>query len=504
MGVVKYKDICKDNFFLAPSSYKWLVIESFVNKLSNKYENVFNSLKSIDGFAFPSSTYVTRYKDLKRKIPLIQIGNVNDSGWVITDKIQYEYLPDIERISRPKFLLNNEYVLVSLTGGAESAKNISTFYANDFAAFLNQRVSAITTKKPDERNLLLYFYALTKHHAFRYQWLGRGGVQKNTVADERKKIYLPLVNSQVVVRYIAALVESLINKEKTIRLKYHSISNLIFNELKLNQKRNIFEYNYPKYSEVKKMNRIDTGIYSLSFKEIDFLIKNYRNGYYCIDSSKIKSGNTPDVRFIGKNKELKYRWVTPTTCSDFGFLTDEERINLKGNNNINQDCLLIINRTSRGGRGEYVGISVFYDVEEYGLGHHNQGIYQVFNYSQEELILMTAFLNSKIMREYCACLSVGSKMKEIKSNQFLNIPFPNFPDSVREEIVALFRNPKAMFPKSENSINTFTQLDKEFDNQAGIVELDKMARKINKQLEKVLDQVMSDDIIKTNFDFMED
>lgn len=35
---------------------------------------------------------------------------------------------------------------------------------------------------------------------------------------------------------------------------------------------------------------------------------------------------------------------------------------------------MLINRTSRGGKGEYVGIGTFYDYDAYGDGHHNQGI----------------------------------------------------------------------------------------------------------------------------------
>ena len=100
--------------------------------------------------------------------------------------------------------------------------------------------------------------------------------------------------------------------------------------------------------------------------------------------------------------------------------------------------MLLVNRTSRGGRGEYVGIGMFYDVSKLGKGHHNQGIYRITNYSDKELMFMTCFMNIPMMRKYCAGLSVGSKMKEIKSSQFATIPFPKFPTPIIDRISTLY------------------------------------------------------------------
>ncbi|OGD68810.1 hypothetical protein A3E89_00745 [Candidatus Campbellbacteria bacterium RIFCSPHIGHO2_12_FULL_35_10] len=101
--------------------------------------------------------------------------------------------------------------------------------------------------------------------------------------------------------------------------------------------------------------------------------------------------------------------------------------------------MLLVNRTSRGGRGEYVGIAMFYDTALYGKAQHNQGVYKVSEYSDTDLLFMTSFMNCKYMREYCSGLSIGSKMKEMKANQFIEIPFPNFPELKKQEIGNIYK-----------------------------------------------------------------
>ena len=89
-------------------------------------------------------------------------------------------------------------------------------------------------------------------------------------------------------------------------------------------------------------------------------------------------------------------------------------------------------------RGEYVGIGTFMIMDAYGDGHHNQGIYRITGYSKELLVFITTFMNTKMMRKYCSDLSVGSKMKEIKSEQFLSIPIPALEPKVLKRVYKLF------------------------------------------------------------------
>ncbi|MGB9643505.1 MAG: restriction endonuclease subunit S, partial [Candidatus Ratteibacteria bacterium] len=189
---------------------------------------------------------------------------------------------------------------------------------------------------------------------------------------------------------------------------------------------------------------------------------------------------------------------TPTHCSDYGTLI-EERINLQGKNNINEDCILLINRTSKGGIGEYVGIAGFYNYSEFGKGHHNQGMYRVIDYSKDQLMFMLCFLNCSLMRKYCAGLSVGSKMKELKTEHFLQIPFPNFSIDKQKEIALLYHNPNSNYQTDAFTLDNFLEQDNAFNETAGIYELDKTAKQLKEILNKAIDDIANNREVNINF-----
>ena len=130
--------------------------------------------------------------------------------------------------------------------------------------------------------------------------------------------------------------------------------------------------------------------------------------------------------------------------------------------------MLIINRTSKGGLGEYVGISSFYDHEKNGDAQHNQGIYKIKNMDDNDLIYLTCLMNSKLYRKYCANLSMGSKMKELKLNNILSIPFPKFDDKTKTQICSLYYN---KLRKNVTNSKEFVQFNKEWDSKAGILDI---------------------------------
>jgi type I restriction enzyme S subunit len=288
-----------------------------------------------------------------------------------------------------------------------------------------------------------YIFGLLKSEFFKTQLLFL--VSRGVTIKHAKTLFLDCEipfpnqkNNDEVVKYIESLVISIINREKGIKESTEVLDKTIWQEL-TDQKADIFNYEYPTLENIKKNSRLDTGTYSKEFRKIDFLVKNYKKGFYFIDSKKIKSGGTPKKRVLGDSDSLKYLWITPTNITDFGTIGNEEGITCD-KNNLNQNAMLLVNRTSRGGRGKYVGIAMYYDSALYKKAQYNQGIYRVFGYPDLDLIFMSCFMNSRYMREYCSGLSVGSKMKEIKASQFLEIPFPNFSESKKTEIANTYKD----------------------------------------------------------------
>lgn len=350
-----------------------------------------------------------------------------------------------------------------------------------------------------------YLLAFLRSDFFIEQILGlqNRGMYPRLDPETSKSVLIPVTNDTSVIDYITLIMKSLLNKETEIRRKKKLIENIIEKEIKDNQNKYKFVYHYPKLNEVVSSTRLDTGTYSNEFKSIDFLIKNYKYDVFYINKKSISSGNTPIQRIIDCNNQFKYKWITPTNISDYGYFTGTDRILFKNKkNNLNKNAMLIINRTSRGGLGEYVGLSAFYDFSLQGPGHHNQGIYQVTGYNDFQLKFMTCFMNSPMIRKYCAGLSVGSKMKEIKSNQISTIPFPNFPEDIQQIIANLYHNQNVTYSLNNIRLDNFISLDDVFNNRAGIIQLVNASNKIKLQLNKIIDNIINDEDVKIDFDFL--
>jgi type I restriction enzyme S subunit len=333
----------------------------------------------------------------------------------------------------------------------------------------------------------LYVFGILKTEFFKNQL--RQLASRGTTITHAKTLFLdcmiPFPNqddSEIVINHVETLVRLVMAKESAIQQKMETINQLIEFELS-NQKSGVtFNYKYPSLNDVIAGGRMDAGPYSHEFQEIEHIIKNYTNGYFSISPEKIKAGNTPKIRYISNElNDLPFNWVTPTHISDAGTINFVDRIRCENNNLVN-NCLLLVNRTSRGGRGEYVGLGVFYDFNRYGAGHHNQGIYKIFGYDDVDLAYMAAFFNSNQMRKYCAGLTMGSKMKEIKSKHFINIPIPNFNQSQKEQIANLYHNREARYLDIQKIIYEGAARDIE----AGIIQLTDDATQLKKGINEIV------------------
>lgn len=331
-----------------------------------------------------------------------------------------------------------------------------------------------------------YIYAIIKNKKFKEQLFSK--IPKGATIMHAKDLYLdciiPYPNSRKVVEYVESLIKIIINKENELKNKITKINDIIITELNCSNWNNDSDKKYPKISQLMQINRLDTGNYTEEFSVIDNNIKNYYNGCFYISADCISGGNTPKQRHIG-NDDLKYYWIVPSYIYNDGTIDLSYRIDCE-KNNINENCMLIINRTSKGGLGEYVGISSYYDYEINGKAQHNQGIYRVKNSDNKKLILMTCLMNSKIYRKYCANLSMGSKMKELKLNNILSIPFPNFPESVVNNICSLYYN---KLTKEASTSERFEIDNKNWDDKAGVLDLFSSIQTTKEKLNDIIENI---------------
>lgn len=351
----------------------------------------------------------------------------------------------------------------------------------------NHMLSGALYRLPLDDQYKYYALAFIKHRYFRQQLDGmvpKGATLRHAGTKFLNcKILLPSVNEDRIIDYVSSICRKIIDTEIEIKNKHRRINDVIVAELTENQNpADDYIFSFASYSDICKGGRLDTGIYSEPFQKIKHLISNYKFGSSFIPLDKLKSGNTPKIRIISPYSDESIRWITPTNCSDYGYIQTHESISTPAKNNLNEDAVLIINRTSRGGKGEYVGISTFYDYRLYGKGYHNQGIYRVTGYPKEMLVFITCFMNSDIIRKYCSLLCSGSKMKEIKSEQFLSIPIPHFPKDRLEEICRVFYN-----DVFDTDVNKIIQLS---PKDVGLFHLSIMKDILMRHLNSVLDMIV--------------
>lgn len=473
--ITQYRNALKSSFQLSPS-------------LHRNFASLSSDIKTVGEFLS---------RKLEKKDLGIEVGSLNyvqnsPYYFIRTKALQnYTFLPEfsnesLERIHPKSFKnynLKEGDIIISKDSNIGEAVILDKDYPNYMPSGAIYRLP-INEKK-------YYLLAFLKHNFFRNQLdniVPKGATIRHAGTKFLDcKIPLPTNNTNEIVNYVETLMKFIIEIEKTIKLKFALINNIVNSELESGQKPNKFYFEQPSFLELVNLKRLDTGAYSEKFKTIDFLLKNYNQGFFYIEPDRLKGGNTPTPRIIGNDKDLKYKWITPTNCSDIGYILIDERISMPNENNLNENAMLLVNRTSRGGRGEYVGIAVFYDLNFYGKGHHNQGIYRVSKYPDKDLIFMVCFMNTEMMRQYCAYLCVGSKMKELKANHFLNIPFPRFGDEIKAQIVNLF------YKKQNNALSY-----SDFLSETGIFQLHDHLKKLKMKLNFIIDKIIKDEEINTD------
>ena len=468
MPIINVTDILKNSFKLSPNNYANIEINSINMKELNSFvDNIDKGIEiGTQNYVSISKYHFLRTSAFSEQLFSLKVDNnsfINMNPNVFIDK----------SLSKGDILIckdSNVGEVVLLDDDIENTM---------FSAGINR----IKFKKNYK-----YFFAVMKNDKFKKQLdtlIPKGATLKHA-KDLYLKCKVPIITNKNEIKHIENIVDIIMHKENLINKQKEIIDNYIYEEINNNQKKLEYTYQFPTAKEIILNNRLDTGTYTDEFKEIDFKIKNYKYGFYMIDPKKIKGGNTPKKRYIKEDLTLKYLWITPTYINDNGTILNNTSIECE-KNNINENCALIINRTSKGGEGEFVGISSYYDYNMNGKAQHNQGIYKVFNYDDNELIYITCMMNSEYYRKYCANLSMGSKMKELKLNNILQIPFPKFELDKKIYIKNLYYNKeekREILNEKEFLIKNY-----EWDNKAGLLDLYCSVKNAKKELNKIVNNL---------------
>ncbi len=308
------------------------------------------------------------------------------------------------------------------------------------------------------------------------------------------EIPFPNKNKQECMKFVEELSKGVLRRELQIRKNYEKM-NEKFEEIilkKENQKRKKFVYALPKFSDYKENDRMDSGPYQEQFKYYIFLIENFKDGYEKIPPEEIKSGTTNDVH-IGHGK---INWITPDFFDEQGYRKIKENCH-KDNPNIEKSSLIIKNRTNKGLLGEHAGTALFYDFEKLGKGQHSQGCYRVENenYCKRDLKFFTVCLNTRIYRQICRYLTLGSKMPELKVDQISQIPFIKIKAEDRAKLIKTYDKKCKRYEK-EIEIIDFEKVDNENLDKLGIFQLEGQFDFLKEILDYCVLQIRNDEELK--------
>jgi len=319
-------------------------------------------------------------------------------------------------------------------------------------------------------------------------------------------IPLPVKGQDQVIKYVEELTKALINKEKEIRNKHDQIHQLIKSEVENNQKRNNFQYEFPSLENINKAARFDTSIFTPYFKQHEFKIKNYKLGFSSIKDLgfEISRGQNLQVSNIGESIYSDkyypgfYTLMLPKHLSKYGTVDEVQYLgNRKELKTLKKGDLIF------GAEGFGKGRSIVILDERsktitniHGITlHHRQGNIQLS-------IFVKCFLdylrNIGLIDRY----AVGGNGGSLAMKYWSIIPFPNFPDESQKKITKLYHHPQPTPDMSRMKVDSFVQLDSEFNHKTGITELDKTAKKIKARLDEVIDQIVKDQTVDITFDFL--
>ena len=314
------------------------------------------------------------------------------------------------------------------------------------------------------------------------------------------KIPMPDRNVANIVRYISVLTKAIVNKEKLTRQRHADILQLIEKELTENQKPNKFNYHMPRFSEVKEVGRLDTGIYGKTFLNEISIIKSYYYGFYSNIYElgyELSRGQNLQESNIGKSIYSEfphanfYSLVLPTFFSEYG--TVDKTLYL---GNPNALKTLSVGEIIFGAEATFRGFVVCDKKEHYITNIHGVTISNSGNIVQS--IVVKCLLDYLVEKGVIDCVKVGGHGGSFAQKYWAIIPFPKFPESKQKEIAALYHNPQE-YVTDQFTLDNFEEKDNVYNLTAGIYELDKTAKRLKEKLNKAIDDIVNDREVQIEF-----
>ena len=401
-------------------------------------------------------------KNQKKYFNYVEIGSINTT----TGYVEPTYKKSIDISTDSVYQLQKDDILISTVRTYLGGIGIVNQKEQDFVA--SKALIVLRELKKDINKYYLFGILRTSFFIEQTNLILNASMYPRMDKDsfDKLKISFPTTanhsNPEKVKNLVALIVQNIIDKEEQIKLKNKQIDELIEKELKENQKAENFSYTYPRISEIKEETRLDTGLYEREFKEIDFLIRNYKGGYeYLKDlETNFKSGETPKTYLESENG--KYIWVSNKDFRNniWKNFTKINTLNVK--NLVPKNAILFSRRAP-------AGINQIIVEKQNMIVNDGIKIITIDNITTEKLIFISLLFNSTFYQNILKQLSGGGVFGGMTNEDILNMYFPNFPESTQQEIAKLYYNP--LEKNTDLNLENYLEKEQARNRETGIFQL---------------------------------
>jgi type I restriction enzyme S subunit len=345
-----------------------------------------------------------------------------------------------------------------------------------------------------------YCFAFMKHPVCKLQQASKikGAIRAldnfniNTLLD----CLIPFPNqgdAAPVIRYVSVLMQAIVEKEKVIRERHHSIIAVIEKELSTNRLGREFHYAFPMISEIDECSRFDSGLYCMGFRRLKHLVDDYKHGSTCLSKMGVKTRRGPNlaVSVIGKSlysqepKPAWYQLIRPVNISEYGTLEKQEwlgspkKLPLVGQGDLIMGC-----------EGFEKGRTIVMvdTIDRCTTNFHGTAIY----WPKAELwqiVFVRCFLS--FLREHGVVdwVGVGGSGGHMSPDYFDYLPIPKFPEDKQKDISLLYHHASPP-PRVKPTLDTFVDWHRSWNTRLGIWELDREMKALQRTLTEVQEKII--------------
>ena len=307
------------------------------------------------------------------------------------------------------------------------------------------------------------------------------------------KILIPISANKRVIRYVSALTQAIIEKEKAIRERHDAITMAIEEELSANNRGKAFQYAFPARSEIRESSRFDCGLYCAGFRSFKHRVDDYKRGSTCLSKMGVKTRRGPNlaVSVIGKSlysEEPKPGWyqlIRPVNISEYGTLAKREWLGSPKKLQLVQQGDLIM-----GCEGFEKGRTIVMvdPIERCTTNFHGTVIYWPGS-EVWQVIFVRCFLAFLRENGVIDWVGVGGSGGHMSPDYFDYLPIPKFSDDKQVEIALLYHQDGSP-PLDKPTLDTFVDWHRRWNASLGTWELDREMKALQHTLSEVQEQII--------------